>query len=58
MVRDWDKDARVAGSSPSETLFYSLFKQLAPSSLFNISLVFTYFYSEKARKAIGIYKTN
>ena len=37
---------QVAGSSPEETQFLIFVTETTPSSLFNISLVFTYFHSE------------
>ena len=44
-------ELRVAGSSLGQTIFFFII-QTAPSSLFNISLVFGYFSLEKALKRL------
>ena len=53
MARWWTARTKVAGSSPGGTQFCFMFIQATPSSLFNISLVFTYFHLEKAQKKLG-----
>ena len=56
-VSDRTEGQKVAGSSPGQTCLIFFNIQTAPSSLFDISLVFTYFCSEKARKVIGTAKS-
>ena len=46
-------NVQVAGSSPEDTQYLIFVTETAPSSLFNISLVFTYFHLEKAQKKLG-----